>query len=56
MGLITVATFLGDGAYDGTPVRQELADRFEGIEVKLGLAVLNTMTAFGRATFEKVSA
>ncbi|SDR44956.1 IS5 family transposase [Pseudovibrio sp. Tun.PSC04-5.I4] len=127
----TVATFLGDGAYDGTPVRQELADRFEGIEViipppktaipgpqaataptacdrdilaiqkngrmswqkqtgygrrsrgetlmgrfkqvigttlrsrklnnqrteaKLGVAVLNTMTALGRATFEKVSA
>nr|WP_074882328.1 IS5 family transposase [Pseudovibrio axinellae] len=127
----TVATFLGDGAYDGTPVRQKLADRFEGIEViipppktailgpqaataptardrdilalqkngkmswqkqtgygrrsrsetlmgrfkqvigttlrsrklnnqrteaKLGVAVLNTMTALGRATFEKVSA
>ncbi|SDQ29214.1 Transposase DDE domain-containing protein [Pseudovibrio sp. Tun.PSC04-5.I4] len=127
----TVATFLGDGAYDGAPVRQELADRFEGIEViipppktaipgsqatttptarnrdilaiqkngrmswqkqtgygrrsrgetlmgrfkqvigttlrsrklnnqrteaKLGVAVLNTMTALGRATFEKVSA
>ncbi|WP_244283509.1 IS5 family transposase [Pseudovibrio sp. Tun.PSC04-5.I4] len=29
----TVATFLGDDAYDGTPVRQELADRFEDIEV-----------------------
>lgn len=127
----TVATFLGDGAYDGAPVRQELADRFEGIEViipppktaipgsqatttptarnrdilaiqkngrmswqkqtgygrrsrgetlmgrfkqvigttlrsrklnnqrteaKLGVAVLNTMTALGRATFEKLSA
>ncbi|SDQ73490.1 Transposase DDE domain-containing protein [Pseudovibrio sp. Tun.PSC04-5.I4] len=127
----TVATFLGDGAYDGTPTRQELASRFDGIEViipppktaisgpqaataptardrdilaiqkngrmswkkqpgygrrsrgetlmgrlkqvigttlrsrklnnqrteaKLSVAVLNTMTALGHATFEKVSA
>ncbi|WP_244306631.1 IS5 family transposase [Pseudovibrio sp. Alg231-02] len=28
----TVAIFLGDGAYDGTPTRQELAGCFEGIE------------------------
>ena len=28
-----VATFLGDGAYDGFSTRQEIADRYEGIEV-----------------------
>ncbi|KZK81487.1 Transposase DDE domain protein [Pseudovibrio sp. W64] len=28
-----VATFRGDGAYDGEPCRQELARRFEGVEV-----------------------
>lgn len=28
-----VATFLGDGAYDGFSTRQEIADRYEGVEV-----------------------
>ncbi|SDR45546.1 hypothetical protein [Pseudovibrio sp. Tun.PSC04-5.I4] len=28
-----VATFLGDGAYDGFPTRQEIADRYEGVEI-----------------------
>ena len=28
-----VATFLGDGAYDGERARQELADRFDGVQV-----------------------
>ncbi|SDQ15385.1 Transposase DDE domain-containing protein [Pseudovibrio sp. Tun.PSC04-5.I4] len=29
----SVGTVLGDGAYDGTPTRQEIADRFDGVEV-----------------------
>jgi hypothetical protein len=28
-----VATFLGDGAYDGAPTRQEIEDRYGGVEV-----------------------
>ncbi|KZL05265.1 Transposase DDE domain protein [Pseudovibrio sp. Ad26] len=28
-----VATFLGDGAYDGFPTRQEIEDRYEGVEI-----------------------
>ncbi|WP_244283505.1 hypothetical protein [Pseudovibrio sp. Tun.PSC04-5.I4] len=28
-----VGTFLGDGAYDGTPTHHEIADRFDGVEV-----------------------
>ncbi len=28
-----IATFLGDGAYDGAPTRQEIADHFDGVEV-----------------------
>ncbi|SDR45278.1 IS5 family transposase [Pseudovibrio sp. Tun.PSC04-5.I4] len=28
-----VATFLGDGAYDGSPTRQEIADRYDGVEI-----------------------
>ncbi|KZL24339.1 IS5 family transposase [Pseudovibrio sp. WM33] len=28
-----VVKFLGDGAYDGEPTRQELAERFDGVEV-----------------------
>ncbi len=28
-----VTTFLGDGAYDGDPTRQEIEDRYDGVEV-----------------------
>ncbi|WP_074882199.1 IS5 family transposase [Pseudovibrio axinellae] len=29
----SVATFLGDGAYDGEPTRREIANRYDGVEI-----------------------
>ncbi len=52
----SVATFLGDGAYDGDPTRREITDRYDEVEIVISppkTAVLSPQAATDPTTRDK---